>query len=76
MEPVLIDAYRRMLAAGNCSVDRILEHPESRNEYLALVRQAIGDRPEGDILHGLNNLRKARKLPRRSDVTPVDTDGR
>ncbi len=68
MEPVLIDAYRRMLADHpRCSVDRILEYPELRSEYLARVRGAVGDRAEGDILHGLNNLRKRRKLPRRSD---------
>ncbi len=69
MEPVLIDAYRRMLAArsGAVSVDRILEYPELRSEFLTLVRGAVGDRAEGDILHGLNNLRKRRKLPRRSD---------
>jgi hypothetical protein len=74
MEPVLIDAYRRMLAArrGSVSVDRILEDPELRAEFLTLVRGAVGDQPEGDILHGLNNLRKRRKLPRRCDIsTPV-----
>jgi hypothetical protein len=68
MEPVLIAAYRRMLAARYCSVDRILEDPDLRAEFLALVRRSVGDRPEFDILHGLNNLRKRRKLPRRADV--------
>ena len=69
MEPVLIDAYRRMLAArnGSVSVDRILEYPELRTEFLSLVNGSVGDRAEGDILHGLNNLRKKRKLPRRFD---------
>jgi hypothetical protein len=67
MEPVLIDAYRQMLKTRQCSVDRILEHPELRAEYLALVRRSVSGRPEQDILHGLNNLRKHRKLPRRSD---------
>jgi hypothetical protein len=69
VEPVLIDAYRRMLAARGCSVDRILEDPELRGEFLALARAALGDRPEAAILHGLNNLRKRRKLPRRADLT-------
>jgi hypothetical protein len=69
MEPVLIDAYRRMLAARDCSVDRILEDPELRAEFLALARAALGGRPEFDLLHGLNNLRKRRKLPRRADLT-------
>lgn len=71
MEPVLIDAYRQMLAAHpRCSVDRILEEPELRAEFLAAVRRAAHDRAEGEILHGLNNLRKQRKLPRRTDLTP------
>jgi hypothetical protein len=70
MDPVLIDAYRQMLAArAGTSVDRILEDPELRAEFLGLVRRSLGDRPEGDILHGLNNLRKRRKLPRRRDIT-------
>jgi len=65
---VLIDAYRRMLAAhACCSVDRILEEPELRAEFLALVGRAC-DRPEGEVLHELNNLRKRRKLPRRADL--------
>jgi hypothetical protein len=68
MEPVLIDAYRRMLKAHKrCSVDRILEYPELRSEFLALVRPAVSGEAEGDILHMLNNLRKQRKLPRKDD---------
>lgn len=69
MEPVLVEAYRQMLTTRGCSVDRIIEYPELRAEFLSLVRGEIGDRPEGDVFHELNNLRKKRKLPRREDVT-------
>jgi hypothetical protein len=69
MEPVLIDAYRTMLTTRGCSVDRILEDPRLRSEFLTLVYAALPDFSEADILHGLNNLRKQRKLPRRSDVS-------
>ena len=68
MEPVLIAAYRHMLATRRCSVDRILEDPELRKEFLALVRRSLPDRPEVDVLHGLTSLRKQRKLPRRDDL--------
>jgi hypothetical protein len=69
MEPVLIAAYRHMLMAHDpCSVDRILEDPELRGDYLALVRAGAVERPERDILHGLSNLRKKSKLPRRADL--------
>lgn len=68
MEPVLIDAYRRLLAANPCcSVDRILEDPDLRGEFLNAVWPDAGGRSEFDILHGLNNLRKKSKLPRRGD---------
>ncbi len=71
MEPVLIASYRVMLKthASVCSVDRILEDPEFRNEYLAIVRAGTGEQSEFDILHTLNNLRKRSKLPRRDDDT-------
>jgi hypothetical protein len=66
---VLVQAYRQMLTAhARCSVDRILEYPDLRAEFLSLVGRTC-DRPEGDVLHGLNNLRKQRKLPRRDDIT-------
>jgi hypothetical protein len=69
MEPVLIESYREMLKAhpDACSVDRILEDPEMRNEILGRVRASAVDRPERDVLHELNNLRKRSKLPRRDD---------
>ncbi len=67
MEPVLIAAYRTMLAAHpTCSVDRIIEYPQLRAAFLALVRPAAPDADEGDVFHGLNNLRKKSRLPRRS----------
>lgn len=68
MEPVLIASYRAMLRAhpDGCSVDRILEDPELRGEFLGLVRSRAGDQPEFDVLHGLSNLRKRSKLPRRA----------
>jgi hypothetical protein len=69
MEPVLIARYAEMLKTHptKCSVDRILEDPEMRNEYLTLVRSSTGDKPEFEILRGLNNLRKRSKLPTRAD---------
>jgi hypothetical protein len=72
MEPVLIAAYRQMLTTHRCSVDRILEDPEMRCEYLGIVRTSAIEKSEYAILHGLNNLRKRCKLPRRSD-SPTTT---
>ena len=61
-------SYRRMLATDpRCSVDRILEDPEFRGEFLNQVWPNAGGKSEFDILHGLNNLRKRSKLPRRGD---------
>ena len=74
MEPVLIAVYHRMLLANpnHCSVDRILEDPEMRGEFLAGVRASGVAEREYDVLHGLHNLRKKSKLPRREDVlTPA-----
>ena len=69
MEPVLIASYRVMLTAhpAACSVDLILEDPELRGKFLGHVRASAVERPERDILHTLNNLRKRSKLPRRCD---------
>jgi hypothetical protein len=67
MEPVLIAAYRQMLTTHQCSVDRILEDPELRCVYLGLVRTSATEKSEYEILHGLNNLRKRCRLPRRYD---------
>lgn len=69
MEPILIESYRVMLKAhpGACSVDRILEDPVYRTEFLGLVRAGVGDRSEFDVLRTLHNLRKRCKLPRRAD---------
>ncbi|QJW98358.1 hypothetical protein [Frigoriglobus tundricola] len=69
MEPVLIASYRVMLRThpNDCSVDRILEDPDRRSEYLALVRASAVQRSEYEILRSLHNLRKRSKLPRRSD---------
>lgn len=71
MEPVLISSYQQMLRThpDSCSVDRILEDPDLRSEYLASVRACVIDRVEYDILHTLNNLRKKSKLPRRDEDT-------
>ena len=69
MEPILIVSYSAMLKAhpNLCSVDRILEDPAYRNEFLDRVRANAVDKPEFDVLHTLNNLRKKSKLPRRDD---------
>jgi hypothetical protein len=69
MEPILIASYREMLRAypNRCSVDRILEDPELRTEFLGRVRAGAVQRSEFDVLHTLNNLRKQSKLPRRAD---------
>jgi hypothetical protein len=69
MEQILIASYAQMLKAhpDACSVDRILEDPELRTEFLGRVRAGDAQRPERDILHTLNNLRKRSKLPRRDD---------
>lgn len=68
MEPVLIESYKLMLAAhpAECSVDRILEDPSLRAEYVERVRASACERTEFEILHTLNNLRKRSKLPRRA----------
>jgi hypothetical protein len=69
MEPVLIASYAEMLKAhpDACSVDRILEDPQYRGEFLGLVRASAVDQPEFDVLRTLHNLRKRCKLPRRAD---------
>jgi hypothetical protein len=69
MEPVLIASYAAMLKShpAECSVDRILEDPQYRTEFLGLVRASAVDKPEFDVLRTLHNLRKRSKLPRRAD---------
>ncbi|HEY1189884.1 MAG TPA: hypothetical protein VGE74_19700 [Gemmata sp.] len=71
MEPVLIAAYKEMLRAhpNECSVDRILEDPEFRGEFLGRVRGSAAQHTEFNVLRGLNNLRKRSKLPRRDEAT-------
>lgn len=69
MEPILISSYCEMLRAhpDECSVDRILEDPVMRTEFLDRVRASAVDQPEYDVLRTLHNLRKRSKLPRRDD---------
>ena len=69
MEPILIASYTQLLKAhpNACSVDRILEDPELRTEFLGRVRAGAIERSEYDILRTLHNLRKRSKLPRRAD---------
>ncbi len=66
MENVLIHVYQQLLVTHRCSVDRILEDPELRQEFVGRVRESAVDASEFVILHGLNNLRKKSKLPRRA----------
>lgn len=76
MEPVLIATYTEMLRShpDACSVDRILEDPELRSEFLGLVRACAVDKPEYDILRALHNLRKRSKLPTRADESNRDAE--
>lgn len=69
MEPILVAAYTEMLKThpNACSVDRILEDPLMRTEFLNRLWPALSDRSEFDVLHTLNNLRKRSKLPRRGE---------
>ena len=69
MEPILIASYSEMLKAhpDECSVDRILEDPAYRTEFLGRVRAGAVQRSEFDVLRTLHNLRKRSKLPRRDD---------
>jgi hypothetical protein len=69
MEPILIATYSAMLKAhpDECSVDRILEDPVYRTEFLDSVRAGAAERGEYEMLHALSNLRKKSKLPRRAD---------
>lgn len=70
MEPALVAAYTRLLETRLCSADHILEDPVLRAEFLDLAREAVPGRSERDLLHGLTNLRKRGKLPRRDDLIP------
>jgi hypothetical protein len=74
MEPILVAAYTEMLKAhpGACSVDRILEDPQMRSEFLNRLWPALSDRSEYDILRTLHNLRKRSKLPRRAEPAVAD----
>jgi hypothetical protein len=69
MEPILIATYKEMLKSHpkGCSVDRILEDPQMRNEFLARVWAGAVERSEYEILRTLHNLRKRSKLPTRRD---------
>jgi hypothetical protein len=69
MEPILIASYREMLKTrpNECSVDRILEDPDLRNEFLGRVRAGAVQQSEFDILRTLHNLCKRSRLPRRGD---------
>ena len=73
MEAVVIDVYRRMVLSHGCSADSILETPELREEYLANLRQVVGDLPEQQLLHALTTMRKRSKLPRSRDLLDSST---
>jgi hypothetical protein len=68
MEQVIIEVYRHLVQRQHCSVDDILETPEIREQYLAETRQALGNLPERELLHGLVYLRKRSKLPRSREL--------
>ncbi len=73
MEPVVIDVFRRMVLSHGCSADAILETPALREEYLANMRQAVGNLPEQTLLHALTTTRKRSKLPRSRDLLQSTT---
>ena len=68
MDAVVIDVYTRMVLSHHCSADLILETPELRQEYLANMRQQLGDVSEQKLLHALMTMRKQSKLPRSRDI--------
>jgi hypothetical protein len=68
MEATVINVYRSRVLSHRCSADSILETPELREEYLANMRQALGDLPEQKLLHALTTMRKRSKLPRTRDL--------
>jgi hypothetical protein len=67
-DQAIIDAFRRVAQAHNCSVDTILTTPEFREPYLAEAREILGHRPERELLHKLVSLRKCSKLPRSREL--------
>jgi len=73
METAVIDIYRRMVLTHGCSADAILENPRFREEYLQNMRQAVGNLPEQQLLHGLTTMRKRGKLPRSRDLIDLST---
>jgi len=64
----IIDVYTLLAREHGCSVDAILESPELREEYLATMRQRVGNLPEQMLLHALTAMRKRSKLPRSRDL--------
>ena len=70
METAVIDVYRRMVLTHgrSATADSILETPELRVEYLANMRQVVGNLPEQTLLHVLTTMRKRSKLPRTRDL--------
>lgn len=69
MESIIVEVYSRMVQSHGCSADSILETPELRAEYLAMMRQRVGNLPEQTLLHALTSMRKRSKLPRSRDLT-------
>ena len=68
MESIVLEVYRRLVLSHGCSVDSILETPELREEFLANMRQLLGEVPEQKLLHALTSMRKRSKLPRSRDL--------
>jgi hypothetical protein len=64
----VIEVSRQTVLSRGCSVDAILETPELREEYLAHLRQRVGNLPEQTLLHALTTMRKWSKLPRSRDL--------
>ena len=69
MDSIIRYVYGRLVQVHHCSVDRILENPNFRVEFLNEARKLLGELPEEQILHRLVTLRKARQLPPSREIT-------
>lgn len=74
MDSTIINVFTCLARSHGCSADDVLETPELRGEFLAGVRQLLGNLPEQQLLHRLTTLRKARRLPKSRDLRAGSTN--